>query len=79
MIPSCTCSISVAQEGCGINIRDTAAIMPAPAIWKARTRAKLAAFHPRALDAFTGKKVWDMNKSLRPPLRAGTDVHRRWC
>ena len=50
----------VAAEGCGINFRASSpATMPAPAIWKARTTGNDWQLYTRALDALTGKKMWD--------------------
>jgi len=49
----------VAQEGCGINIRDTARNYAGTGYLESPDEGKSWQLFTRALDAFTGKKVWD--------------------
>ena len=49
----------VAQEGCGINLRDTARNYAGTGYLESPEEGKSWQLFTRALDAFTGKKVWD--------------------
>jgi len=49
----------VAQEGCGVNLRDTARNYAGTGYLESPEEGKSWQLFTRALDAFTGKKVWD--------------------
>ena len=49
----------VAQEGCGINLRDTARNYAGTGYLESPEEGQSWQLFTRALDAFTGKKVWD--------------------
>ncbi len=49
----------VAQEGCGVNLRDTARNYAGTGYLESPEPGKSWQLYTRALDAFTGRKVWD--------------------